>query len=382
MSSEEPLCEKVDLFRARAGGYATYRVPGIVVSPEGTVLAYGEARKSKAGDWGAIDILMRRSTDRGRTWDDPHKMNEAGREVPKNPVALEQDLATTKEHTFNNAVGIVDRRMGIVHFLYCAEYARCYYMCSEDDGQTFDDPVDITAMFQHFRPVYDWRVIAIGPGHGIQLHNGRLLVPVWMSTGTGGHGHRPSCVSVIYSDDHGATWKGGEIVVTPPELENPSETMAVQLHDGRVMLNIRHEGEPHRRAVSFSPNGVSDWSPVRFEEDLFEPVCMGSIVRLSEYPEHDKNRLLFANPDSGQVGERRNVTIRLSYDEGETWPVSRRLESGISGYTDLGVGPDGTIYCIYERGAAAESQYDPCYLTVARFNLPWLTRGEDSLTAG
>jgi sialidase-1 len=379
MNAGETICEKVDIFRARTGGYATYRVPGIVVTTEGTVLAYGEARRSTGGDWGAIDILIRRSVDGGRTWSPPRKLNPAEAEISKNPVALEQDLATAEEHTFNNAVAIVDREKGGVHFLYCAEYARCYYLYSEDDGQTFGQPTDITATFERFRPDYDWHVVATGPGHGIQLQSGRLLVPVWLSTGTGRHGHRPSCVSTIYSDDHGATWERGEIVVSPPELKNPSETVAAQLHDGHVMLNIRHEGEPHRRAISLSPDGSSDWSSVRFDDALFEPVCMGSIARLSERPEYQKNRLLFANPDSGRVGERRNVTVKLSYDEGETWPVSKCLEPGDSGYTDLAVGCDGIIYCVYERGTATESQYDPRYLTVARLNLAWLTDGDDAL---
>lgn len=127
--------------------------------------------------------------------------------------------------------------------------------------------VDITPTFKEFRSEYDWRVIATGPGHGIQLRNGRLLVPVWMSTGTGGHGHRPSIVSVIYSDDHGRTWHRGDIVVRHTETTpNPSETAAIQLRSGRVMLNIRNESSRHRRLVSFSDDGVSNWSHPVFDE--------------------------------------------------------------------------------------------------------------------
>ena len=155
-------------------------------------------------------------------------------------------------------------------------------MRSDDDGETFTEPVEITPAFERFRPEYAWRVLATGPGHGIQLSGGRLLVPVWLSTGTGGHAHRPSAVSVIYSDDHGKTWKRGDIVVAHPNPVNPSETAAVELADGRVMLNIRHESEPHLRGVSVSRDGVTGWSPMRFDEALPEPVCFGSLVRLSQ----------------------------------------------------------------------------------------------------
>ena len=154
--------------------------------------------------------------------------------------------------------------------------------------ETFSKPVDLTPTFEEFRSEYDWQVLATGPGHGIQLKNGRLIVPVWLSTGTGGHAHRPSAVSVIYSDDAGKTWNRGDIVVAHPHPVNPSETIVVELADGRVMLNIRHEGRTADEAKRFVPwqsattgrrNGLS-----RYDEALPEPICMASIVRLSAQP--------------------------------------------------------------------------------------------------
>jgi sialidase-1 len=112
--------------------------------------------------------------------------------------------------TADNPTAIVDRQTGAVHFLYQIDYARCYYVRSDDDGLSFTAPVDITATFEQFRKEYDWNVIAPGPGHGIQLKNGRLLVPVWLSTG--GHKHRPSCQATIYSDDHGRTWSAVRLI--------------------------------------------------------------------------------------------------------------------------------------------------------------------------
>ena len=376
VAGESPL-EKTDLFEANTGGYAHYRIPGLVVTKQGTLLAYCEARKSTSGDWGTTDILLRRSTDGGRSWGPHRKIVTPPTNVKKNPVALAQKLARPDEVTMNNPVAVVDHLTGAVHFLYCVEYARCFDLRSDDDGQTFSEPVEITSTFEGFRPGYDWKVLATGPGHGIPLSNGRLLVPVWLSTGTGGHGHRPSAVSVIYSDDHGKTWQRGDIVVVHPQPVNPSETAAVELSDGRVMLNIRHESAPHLRGISVSRDGATGWSAMRFDPALPEPVCFGSLVRMSKRTDGSKDRLLFVNPHNPSGRERRNLTVKLSEDDGQTWPVSRAIESGTSGYADLAVGTDGTIFCFYERGTAGGGDYNPRSLCLARFDVRWLTGGKD-----
>lgn len=384
-----PLLETIDLFESGRDGYALYRIPGLVVTDKATVLAYCEARKSARGDWGTIDIMLRRSTDGGRTWEPRRQIAHFGPRVPKNQVALAQNLATPDEQTVNNPVAIVDHRSGVVHFLYCVEYARCFYMRSDDDGRTFTPPRDITTAFEAFRPRYDWKVLATGPAHGIQLASGRLVVPVWLSTGTGGHAHRPSVTAVVYSDDHGATWQAGQIAVPDTsEFVFPNETVVVQLVDGRVMLNCRSESPNHRRLATFSADGATGWSRPVFLDDLLEPICMASTVRLSKGPE-DRNRLLFANPhnldradgkvEPGKSRDRKNLSVKLSYDEGLSWPVSKILEPGASAYSDLAVASDGTILCLYERGRAEEPQNRYARLTLARFNLQWLTDGRDAL---
>jgi sialidase-1 len=282
-----------------------------------------------------------------------------------------QKLGKDGEVAYHNPVAIADQS-GAVHFLFCIQYNRCFYTRSDDDGQTFGKPREITAAFEAFRPEYAWQVLATGPGHGIQLRNGRLLVAVWLSKGTGGHAHRPSCVSTIVSDDAGLTWKRSSIVCDDPQPANPNETAAVQLADGRVMLNIRHESAPHLRAVSVSDNGETGWSPLRYDQALPEPICFGSLVRLSQPPGDRRTRLLFVNPHNPAGRERKNLTIKLSYDEGETWPEAKTVEPGPSGYADLAVGLDGSIYCMYERGTGKARS-----LSVARFNLEWLTDGRD-----
>lgn len=389
-TAAEPFLEKIDLFEAGRDGYALYRIPGLVVTAKGTVLAYCEARRTGKSDWDTIDIMLVRSTDGGKTWSPRQKIADVPGPKVKNPVALAQKLANPDDVTYNNAVAFADRD-GPVHLLFCLDYARCFYIRSADDGLTWSPPVEITAAFELFRPEYEWKVLATGPGHGIQLKTGRLVVPVWLSTGTGGHAHRPSVTSVVFSDDHGRTWKRGEIAVpNTDEWVFPNETVLVELVDGRVMLNVRSEAKAHRRIVVFSSDGATKWSQPRFDDALLEPICMASIIRFSSKPTADQNRILFANPHNleradgkakeGVSRDRKNLSIKLSTDEGQTWSINKSLEPGYSAYSDLAVLPDGTVLCLYERGrkSDAEQKKPTSYagLTLARFNLEWLTHGK------
>ena len=259
--------DKQDLFEARTGGYATYRIPSIVISSKNTVIVTTEARTGKGGDYNYNDILMRRSLDGGRTFQAPVLCVDH-RDYGNGPI--------------NNFVMIPDQLTGKLHALFCFDYARVFKMHSTDDGANFSRPVDITAVLDSFRTVYPWQVCAMGPGHGLQLQNGRMIIPVWLSDGSGqefgkGHrGHRPSVVSLIYSDDHGQSWHRGEIIckhgdrIDSTTLINPSETVAVELTDGSVMFNIRSESKVNRRLVATNRNGVSGWHLRGFDETLLE----------------------------------------------------------------------------------------------------------------
>jgi sialidase-1 len=370
--------EKIDLFHADTSGYKIYRIPGVVVTKAGTVLAYCEARKSDRGDWGTIDILLRRSTDGGKTWGDAAKVADVPGPKEKNPVALAQKLANKDDVTYNNPVMIADRS-GAIHLLYCLEYMRCFYCRSDDDGKTWSKPTEITASaFDPLKKGYDWKVLATGPGHGIQLKSGRLVVACWLSTGTGGHAHRPSIVTTITSDDGGKTWKPGEVAIpNTAEWINPNESTIAELPDGTVMLNARSESKANRRLVTTSADGATKWSKPAFDDALVEPICMGALLSIPE-----KKVLLFSNPDNlektgakappaaGANRDRKNVTVRLSEDNGKTWAAKRSVESGFSAYSDLAVLKDGTVLLLYERAGEKGGNYGR--LTVARFTLDWL----------
>lgn len=376
LAAAEP--SRTDVFTTGAQGYAMFRIPGIIVTPKGALLAYAEGRKNSSSDWADIDIVVRRSEDGGATWSDLKVIGRLPGAVSQNPAAAR--LGRPVEHiTYNNPVAFSDRKKGLVHFLYCVEYMRAFYMRSEDDGRTFSAPVEITSTFDKFKSDYPWKVLATGPGHGIQLKNGRLLVPVWLSTSEA-NPHKPSVAATIYSDDHGKTWKRGDIAIpSSGEIVDPSETVAEQLTDGRVMLNARTISPRHRRVVVISKDGARNWSAPRFQEELVEPVCFGSLVR------HSGKKLLFVNPDNllkgaaegapGQSRDRRNLTVRLSEDDGATWTAKRVIDPGWTAYADINVGRDGAVYVLYERGAPDPERLRIAALTLVKFPLEWINAG-------
>ena len=368
LAADEPFLEKSEVFPPELNGIARYRIPGVVVTPKGTVLAYVEARKNGSSDWGEIEIHLRRSTNGGKTWEASSQIAHHGARLEGNPRKAE---GGEKEQTVNNPVAIVDRETGAIEFLYCINYARCYSMRSTDDGVTWSAPVDITASFEPFRAKYDWKVIATGPGHGIQIRSGRLVVPIWLAYGKAGD-HAPSAAGTIYSDDHGKTWQAGDLCLpNEGDFGNPNETMITELSNGRVMLVSRSVSKANRKIVTTSPNGATDWTTPVFHDQLWEPVCMASIIAHPAKP----GTLIYSNPhtlkldkDGKEVpegrGKRENLCIKLSHDDGKTWPINKVLDPGKAAYSDLAVLPDGTVLCLYEADTN---------IVCARFNLEWIT---------
>lgn len=363
----EPTLDVVDVFPPGSNGVARYRIPGVVVTGNGTILAYCEARRNDSKDWGEIEIHLRRSTDGGKSWLPGQHIAHHGSRIEGNP---RKQTGGEHEQTVNNPVAVVDRATRAIEFLYCVNYARCFSMRSSDDGQTWTAPIEITNTFETFRNKYDWKVIASGPGHGIQLQGGRLVVPIWLAYGAIGD-HGPSACGTIFSDDHGTSWQAGDIAVpNAGEYGNPNESMLATLSDGQVIMITRSVSKPNRKIISVSPDGATRWSLPVFHPQLWEPICMASILAIPSEP----GTLIFSNPHTlslnrqGQEnpagrGDRRNLSIKLSRDDGQTWTVNKTLDAGPSAYSDLAILPDGTILCLYEADQS---------IMCARFNPEWL----------
>lgn len=329
--------EQTDVFVSGTGGYHTYRIPAVVVTPSGTLLAFCEGRKYSAADDGDIDLLLRRSFDGGKTWEDVQLLCDAG------------------PHTAGNPAPVVDLETGKVVLVFCVNNDSVWVTESGDDGATWSPPREITSQVK----LPGWTWYATGPCHGIQLASGRLLIPC----------DHTGASHVIYSDDHGQTWKLGGSVAG-----GTNESVAVETVDGRVYINCRNTRENGRthRAYAFSSDGGESFGETRWHQELIEPICQASAIRYTTEESHGKNRVLFSNPASLK---RERMTVRLSYDECQSWTTGRVIHFGPSAYSDLCVFSDGTIGCFYERG-----QYSPYErLTFARFTLEWLTNGEDRL---
>lgn len=334
------------VWQAGTEGYGHFRIPGIVTTAAGTLLAYTEARKN-AGDWAPMDVLMKRSTDGGNTWSES-QMLAAGSQAGK---------------TVNNPVMIASRD-GTVHLLYCVMYGvessngGVFYRRSDDDGVSWSEPEEISDMTSpEIR-----NVIATGPGHGIELRDGTLLVPVWLvlkESGEADMSHHPAVVTTLYSTDAGGSWQLGELVHPTGEMSDPNETTAVELSDGSVMLNMRNVSPAKRRSITVSPNGCDGWSEPRFDDALPDPTCFGSLVR------YDSGTILFVNAES--TSSRSNITVKASYDDGRTWSAKRTILAKDGGYSDITVDADGTVCVLAENSPGGNFT-----LKLLRFSLDWL----------
>ncbi|WP_425400010.1 sialidase family protein [Aeoliella sp.] len=337
--ADQPATQETNLFVSGKGGYDTYRIPSLIATKEGTLLALCEGRKNSRSDAGDIDMLVRRSTDQGKTW---------------------SDTAVIWDHegnTCGNPCPVVDQETGVIWLLmtwnegsrhesktmpgFGTDSRRVFVSSSEDDGKTWSTPRDITADVKDKK----WSWYATGPGAGIQIehgkHKGRLVIPCDHKLPVGKSIEYRS--HVIYSDDHGKSWQLGGVV---PE-DDVNECEVVELAEGRLMLNMRnYDRSVTARQVAFSDDGGATWYGQRHDDALTEPRCQASIRRC-RWPQGDEPSILvFSNP--AHPTKRLNMTLRASLDDGETWPIARQLYAGSSAYSCLAVLDDGRIACLYE----------------------------------
>ncbi len=349
--------EQTTLFQSGTEGYHTFRIPALVVSQPGTLLAFAEGRKEGRGDAGPIDLVLKRSLDNGASWQ---------------PLQI---VVTEPGMTCGNPCPVLDRTTGTIWLPFCKNLAdgdenlitqgkaprTVWITHSTDDGKSWAEPREITDTVKE--PAWTW--YATGPTHGIQLQSGRLLIPCDHMVGKYFDRARdPYHSHVIYSDDHGETWQIGGIVQI-----GTNECAVVELANGAVYINCRNYVGEKRRAIAWSHDQGETFTGFRWDEALVEPICQASLVRLPNELAGAPDHVLFANPASST---RERLTVRLSSDGCHSWPHAKLLHAGPAAYSDLALLPDGTICCLYERGQ--ENPYET--VTLARFDLPWLMASE------
>lgn len=334
----------------------TYRIPSLVTTTSGTLLAITDARYENASDVpGDIDLQLRRSTDNGTTW---------GSAITINTV-----------HG-GDACTVVDKETGRIFIFYAySEYQgifgsngdpdspntlRSQYVYSDDDGLTWSAPVDLTAALYKSGDKSYWA----SAGTGIQLRNGTLVIPIGVvRAGNEIYG------ALIYSTDHGATWNRS----ATNSFNRFDENTIVELNDGRIMINSRNHYGTGRRLVTYTSDLGTTWEPYSFDAALIDPICQGNIIRYtSTLDGYEKDRILFSNPAS--TSGRKNGALRISYDEGQTWAHTKLYQPGFSAYSSTTILQDGKIGLLYESDNYTKIKFK-------RFSLEDLTDNTDSFKA-
>ncbi len=359
------------IFQNGEEAYACYRIPAIVRGGDGRLLAFAEGRKNGCSDFGNVDIVLKTSIDNGQTWSGLKVVVDNGALQAGNPAPV-VDLQDPSYpdgrlllvyNTGNNGEYEVRHGNGL---------REVWLKTSTDQGLSWSEPRNITK--QTHRPLMpkinsdydyaeDWRSYALTPGHAIQLKSGRIYIAANHSAGPPKGGFNEYQSHAIFSDDHGANWEISESVKIP----SSNEAMAVELTDGRVMMNIRQQnGENRQRLIAISLNEGRNWNETYFDSTLIDPVCQASIINYQTpggYP-----ALLFSNPASTKY--RNQMTVRMSLDDGKTWSIERTIRTGPSAYSDLVEQSDGRIGLLYEHGNDGGIHY-------AHFNFAWLIGDAD-----
>lgn len=368
---------EIPLFENGKEGYACYRIPAIIAAPNGDLLAFAEGRVNGCSDYGNLDIVMKRSRNNGLTWSTLEVVVDNGEKQAGNPAPVVDFLDKRFPdgrlflvyNTGNNHEGEVRNGNGL---------REVWYTTSLDQGKTWTKSVNITLWVHRpqqpkVNPQYnfseDWRSYAITPGHAIQLQKGkyagRIFIPANHSVGEPQSKFNEYRAHAFYSDDHGQTWQLSASV----DIPSSNESIAVELSDGRVMQNMRHQnGESRNRIVALSSDGGANWDTTYFDPQLISPVCQASLLRFEM--ENGKRALLFSNPASSK--RRENMTVKVSFDEGKSWSISRQIRPGDSAYSDLVIQNDQNIGLLYEHGNNGGIHY-------AHFNYAWIVGGGNSV---
>ncbi|MEU2670543.1 exo-alpha-sialidase [Streptomyces sp. NPDC007164] len=333
-------------------GSPHYRIPGLTTSVRGTVLAAYDARPTLGDLPGNISVVLRRSTDNGVTWQ---------------PQQVVRKEAAPKG--FGDPSLLVDRTTGRIFLFYAASENQGFfgsgtgndesdpnvlqadYSYSDDDGLTWTHR-RITKQIKD--PA--WAGVFAASGEGIQLrrgpYKGRLIQQYAVRVNGANY------AASAYSDDHGETWRMGN-----PVGPGGDENKTVELSDGRVMLNNR--SKPYR-TIAYSTDGGVSYTPFVQDTRLTDPANNASVMRYAPDAapsDPQSSWLLFSNTEDASA--RRDLTVKMSCDNGKTWPIRKVVDPGSAAYSTLTRLPDGRLGLLYERA-------DYQHITYSSFDLKWL----------
>jgi sialidase-1 len=325
------------IYKAGNDGYACFRIPALLNTKNGVLLAFAEGRKNNCGDSGDIDLVLKRSKDGGKTWSVLQVVWSDSNNTCGNPVPI-QDASTGK------IILISTWNLGTYHEKQIKDQSskdgrHIFILTSDNDGKDWLSPREITRQVK----LAGWTWYATGPCHGLQIqtgkNKGRLVVPVNHVEGASGK----NFAHIIYSDDHGLNWKLGNN--TPQDMTN--ETTVAEIAKGGLMLNMRNANRAQKaRLTTISTDGGQSWNDVQTDTTLIEPRCQGSLLnyQLSKH----RSILFFSNPASKL--SRSNLTLRVSLDDGKTWKYDKVIFPGPSAYSDIAVYHNTLVDCLYEAG--------------------------------
>jgi sialidase-1 len=365
------LGQEVAVFTSGTEGHKSYRIPAIIQLKNKELLAFAEGRVNNSGDFGDINIVMKRSADKGKTWSPVTILVNYASLQAGNPAPVvdmfdpehPRGVVYLFYNTGNNHEGEVRKGKGL---------REVWYIRSTDQGKSWSDAVNITLQahrpFQPTaNPAYqfkeDWRTYANTPGHAFQfqhgVYKGRIFVAANHTAGDPQPQYRDCSAHGFYSDDHGKTFK----LSTNVDIPGSNETMAAELSNGRMMMSIRNQrGDIKQRILAYSSNGGASWDTAYFDAALPDPVCQGSIITLG----FKKGKAIIASCNAADEKKRDNLTLRISYDEGKTWGKSIVIDKSAdekkrewAAYSDLVVIDKKTVGDFYERNGYAEIVFKP-----------------------
>lgn len=335
----------IDLFnKSMRDSVACFRIPAIVTAPNGDLIAAIDERVPSCGDlkWSKnINIVIRRSSDNGKTWSDIEMVADFPWGESASDPSMIVDQITSEIFLFYNYMNLETEKD--IYYLHVVK--------SKDNGLTWSEPEDITS--QIAKPEWQKDFKFITSGRGIQTSTGKLL-HCMVNLNSGMH--------IFGSNDHGLTWYFIDTPISPA-----NESKIVELADGSWMVNARTNGKK-MRYVHISSDEGKTWE-TRPEPTLIDPGCNGSIIRYTSIEDgYKKNRLLFSNAKMEKG--RKNMTVRVSYDEGITWTEGKTIYPGGSAYSDMTILENGDIGLFFEKDGYKENPF-------VSFSLKWLTDGKD-----